>query len=368
MRRIAQLIALVALCSSATAQTTVKGEYLAAKGKPTPKFAYLFTSGNSKGMQAKIENGTFGFELPAQPQSSYYYTSIFIYFSSKAPFGMPDRVKEKRHDFVLEEGPISVTYNSAKDYFIARGGVLNEHKNRINAIDSVRFQEYKAKKANPDAINQKAVKAYLNLVRECPTSPIYQGYISFATMLLPKDTASYRELSTLYQSMPADFKESERGKRLASDIERIKLVYENTGKAVGASLADMQLTGQDKAPTKLSANGSRLILLDFWATWCGPCKKAQPKLAELQSKYGAKGLSVVGVSMDKNITDWTSYLKGKPHSYTQLWTDWEKAKKHPLLTQIQHVPTLVLVDAKTMRVVRWDVKVDDVEKEIKELL
>lgn len=366
MRRIAQLVALVALCSSATAQTTVKGEYLAAKGKPTPKFAYLFTSSNSKGLQAKIENGKFGFELPAQEKNKLTYA--FIYFSSKAPFGMPERVKEKRHDFVVEEGTISATYNSAKDYFVAKGGILNEQQDRINAIDSVRFQEYKAKKANPDAINQKAVKAYLNLVRECPTSPIYQGNFSFATMLLPKDTASYRELSTLYQSMPADFKESERGKRLVADIERIKLVCENKGKVIGASLADLQLTGQDKAPTKLLANGSKLILLDFWATWCGPCKKAQPKLAELQSKYGAKGLSVIGVSLDDKIADWTSYLKSKPHSYTQLWTDWEKAKKHPVLTQIQHVPTLVLVDAQTMKVVRWDIKVDDVEKEVKELL
>ena len=366
MRRIAQLIALVALCSSATAQTTVKGEYIAAKGKSTPKFAYLFTEGKSKGMQAKITNGKFGFELPVQEKNKLTYA--FIYFSSKAPFGMPERVKEKRHNFVVEEGAVSVTYNSAKGYFVAKGGILNEHKDRINAIDSIRMEEYKAKKANYDAINQKAVKAYLNLVRECPTSPIYQGYISFATMLLPKDTASYRELSTLFQSMPADFKESERGKRLAADIERIKLVYENKGKVVGACIADLQLTGQDKTTTKLSANGSQLILLDFWTTWCGPCKKAQPKLAELQNKYGPKGLAVIGVSMDKKIADWTNYLKSKPHTYTQLWTNWEKAKEHPLLTQIQHVPTLVLVDAQTMKVVKWDVKVDDVEKEITQLL
>ena len=65
---------------------------------------------------------------------------------------------------------VVVIYNSVKDYFFVKGGMLNEHKNRINAIDSVRFQECKAKKPNYDAINQKAAKAYLNLVRECPTS------------------------------------------------------------------------------------------------------------------------------------------------------------------------------------------------------
>lgn len=366
MKRIAQLIALVALCSSATAQTSVKGEYIAAKGKPTPKFAYLFTSGKSKGMQAKITNGKFGFELPAQEKNKLTYG--FIYFSSKAPFGMPERIKEKRHDFVVEEEAVSVTYNSAKFYFVAKGGILNQQQKRINTLDSIRFLEGRAKNANFEAINQKAAKAYLNLIRECPTSPVFQQHFMFAAMLLPKDSATYRELSTQFQIMPSDFKESEGGKRLASDIERIKLVYENKGKVVGASIADLQLTKSDKTTTKLTANGSKLILLDFWTTWCGPCKKAQPKLAELQNRYGAKGLSVIGVSLDDKVKDWISYLKSKPHTYTQLWTDWEKAKEHPLLTQIQHVPTLVLVDAQTMKVVKWDVKVDDVEKEISLLL
>jgi Thiol-disulfide isomerase and thioredoxins len=366
MKRIVQLIALVALCGSATAQTTVKGEYISTKGRPTPKFAYLFTSGNSKGIQSKIENGKFGFELPAQDKGKLTYG--FIYFSSKTPFGMPERIKEKRHDFVVEKGAVSVTYNSAKSYFVAKGGVLNQQQRRIYALDSIRELEARAKNANFDAINQMAGREYLNMVRECPTSPVAQNYFCYAPSVLPKDSATYKELSTLFQSMPADFKESEKGKRFAADIERIKLLYKNKGKVVGASIADLQLTGPDKTTTKLSANGSKLILLDFWATWCGPCKKAQPKLAELQNKYGSKGLSVIGVSLDKNITDWTSYLKSKPHTYTQLWTDWEKAKEHPLLTQIQHVPTLVLVDAQTMKVVKWDVKVDDVEKEITQLL
>lgn len=366
MKRITQLIALVALCSSATAQTTVKGEYISTKGKPTPKFAYLFTSAKSKGMQAKITNGKFGFELPAQEKDKLTYG--FIYFSSKAPFGMPERVKEKRHDFVVEEGAVSVTYNSAKSYFVARRGILNQQQRRVYAIDSIRELEARAKNANFEAINKKTGKEYLNMVKEYPTSPIAQNYFCYAPSFFPKDSATYKELSTLFQSMPADFKESERGKRLATDIEQIKLFFENRGKIIGASLADLQLIGQDKTTTKLTANGSQLILLDFWTTWCGPCKKAQPKLAELQNKYGSKGLAVIGVSMDKNITDWTNYLKSKPHTYTQLWTDWKKAKEHPLLTQIQHVPTLVLVDAQTMKVVKWDVKVDDVETEIDQLL
>jgi peroxiredoxin len=42
-----------------------------------------------------------------------------------------------------------------------------------------------------------------------------------------------------------------------------------------------------------------VVLLDFWAMWCGPCRLIQPKLSALQAKYGAQGLSVVGITTDE---------------------------------------------------------------------
>lgn len=51
---------------------------------------------------------------------------------------------------------------------------------------------------------------------------------------------------------------------------------------------------------KLSDLRNRPVIVDFWATWCGPCKASMPHLNEMQSRYGAKGLSVVGMSVDEN--------------------------------------------------------------------
>ena len=56
-----------------------------------------------------------------------------------------------------------------------------------------------------------------------------------------------------------------------------------------------QLNGQ---PLQLSAYRGKVVLLDFWATWCTPCREETPHLVELQSKYRDQGLQVIGVSMD----------------------------------------------------------------------
>lgn len=56
-----------------------------------------------------------------------------------------------------------------------------------------------------------------------------------------------------------------------------------------------QLNGQ---PLTLSSYRGKVVLLDFWATWCVPCREETPRLVELQQKYGDRGLQVIGISMD----------------------------------------------------------------------
>ena len=56
-----------------------------------------------------------------------------------------------------------------------------------------------------------------------------------------------------------------------------------------------QLNGQ---PLQLSSYRGKVVLLDFWATWCVPCREEIPHFVELQQKYGAQGLQIIGVSMD----------------------------------------------------------------------
>jgi thiol-disulfide isomerase/thioredoxin len=56
-----------------------------------------------------------------------------------------------------------------------------------------------------------------------------------------------------------------------------------------------QLEGKD---LRLSSSRGKVVLLDFWASWCDPCREETPHLIELQNKYAGRGLQIIGVSMD----------------------------------------------------------------------
>ena len=61
-----------------------------------------------------------------------------------------------------------------------------------------------------------------------------------------------------------------------------------------------ELKGVDAKPVKFSDFAGKVVILDFWATWCGPCRMEIPGFIELQKQYADKGLVVVGVSLDQD--------------------------------------------------------------------
>lgn len=63
---------------------------------------------------------------------------------------------------------------------------------------------------------------------------------------------------------------------------------------------DFELKDASGAPVKLSDYAGKVVLLDFWATWCTPCKDSIPWFNELHEKYGPRGFAVLGVSMDES--------------------------------------------------------------------
>lgn len=66
----------------------------------------------------------------------------------------------------------------------------------------------------------------------------------------------------------------------------------------GTIAPDFNLTQLDGQPLQLSSYRGKIVLLDFWATWCDPCREETPHLVELQQKYADRGLQIIGVSMD----------------------------------------------------------------------
>lgn len=81
---------------------------------------------------------------------------------------------------------------------------------------------------------------------------------------------------------------------------------------------DFTLKDMDGNDVKLSAYKGKVILLDFWATWCGPCKLEIPWFVEFQTKYGSKGLQALGVSVDDTVDKLKPYVAQLKMNYPVL--------------------------------------------------
>jgi len=111
----------------------------------------------------------------------------------------------------------------------------------------------------------------------------------------------------------------------------------------------------------------KILLLDFWATWCHGCKQEMPWFADLDSKYGQSGLQVVGVSMDDD--GWkavTPFIKSAGVPYQIVLGDDRIAKSY----QIEGMPDTFLIDAdgRIAAVYRGMVDREDTERNVQSLL
>jgi thiol-disulfide isomerase/thioredoxin len=106
----------------------------------------------------------------------------------------------------------------------------------------------------------------------------------------------------------------------------------------------LELTGATAKGLVFDWNSYRgkVVLVDFWATWCGPCRKAMPQMKEVYEKHREQGLEVVGVSLDKDAAALAQYLEENRIAWENLAGDETQALAEKY--GVRSIPTLMLVD------------------------
>jgi len=110
--------------------------------------------------------------------------------------------------------------------------------------------------------------------------------------------------------------------------------------AVGRKAPPFSVEGLDGASLTLEQYAGRVLVLDFWATWCGPCRQAMPELGRLHERYEAEGLSIVGIT-DENRGKVMGFLKQTPVPYT-IAIDTTRAAAQAY--KVTALPTVWVVD------------------------
>lgn len=109
----------------------------------------------------------------------------------------------------------------------------------------------------------------------------------------------------------------------------------------GDPAPDFQLPGL-REPVQLAGLRGKVVYLDFWASWCGPCKQSFPWMNDLQKRYGAQGLQVVAVNVDTHMDAATRFLAEVPVNFTVAF---DNKGSSPRQYAIKGMPTSVLIGA-----------------------
>ena len=107
----------------------------------------------------------------------------------------------------------------------------------------------------------------------------------------------------------------------------------------GQIAPEFKLPGK-AGPVQLSSLRGKLVYVDFWASWCGPCKQSFPWLNEMQAKYGAAGFEVVGVNLDNNREDAEKSLQSTSPNFTIAY---DTRRQTPDKYAVRGMPSSVLV-------------------------
>ena len=137
--------------------------------------------------------------------------------------------------------------------------------------------------------------------------------------------------------------------------------------AIGQFAPDFTLNDSTGNPISLSSLKGKILLVDFWAAWCGPCRAENPNVVKAWQKYKDKGFDVLGVSFDTNREKWLKAVKDDKLTWTQVSDLKGWGNEAGKLYGINLIPANVLLD-KDQKIIASGLRGEQLFKKLEELL
>lgn len=190
-------------------------------------------------------------------------------------------------------------------------------------------------------------------------------YAAVKTIDRTKDFATYEKT---VQQLAVSFQQSPKVKAIFIEYESIVALRQANDKfAPGKAAPDFEETKLDGSTMKLSDLKGKVVLLDFWASWCGPCRRENPAVVQLYNKYKDDGFTIMSVSMDKDKSKWEAAIKKDNLSWPNHVSDlkgWSSAAGK--IYGVGSIPYTVLIDAEG-KIIRTKLRSDDLKIELAKL-
>jgi peroxiredoxin len=147
-----------------------------------------------------------------------------------------------------------------------------------------------------------------------------------------------------------------------------KNLREQLGINIGAIAPEINLKSPDGKLIALSSLKGKVVLLDFWASWCRPCRVENPNVVKLYNKYKDRGFTVYSVSLDQNKDKWMAAINKDQltwSNHVSELTGWKSSAGNKY--GVSSIPKTFLIDANG-KIIAYDLRGNDLEKKLSEIL
>jgi peroxiredoxin len=257
---------------------------------------------------------------------------------------------------------IKVEGSSSHVDFVEFNKIFNPLIAELNGFAALIQREQDEKKKEDlfkkyDSVSKKVDAEVGNFVASKKSSFVSAFLLSVSSQV----TADPIVLEQRFNMLSEEVRNSEIGKGLANSIAYFKVG------AVGTDALDFTQNDVKGNPVKLSAFKGKYVLLDFWASWCKPCRLENPNVVKVYNKFKSKNFTVLGVSLDQSKDAWVKAIESDKLAWNHV-SDlkyWENAVAQ--MYHVQSIPGNYLIDPNG-KIVARDLRGEDLEKKLCELL
>lgn len=246
-------------------------------------------------------------------------------------------------DFYLENGNITIKGEryGAKATGTPTNAQYNEYQTDINSMGNELYSLNVSIGMEQDVAKRDSLKAEfkskqasqrkkeIDFIRRYPGSPVSGRIVEYLSRSM-----SASQTLELVNMLSAESQQDESMQQVKKKAEQLAKVE------AGAVAPDFSLPTDKGEKLSLGSRRGKYVLIDFWASWCAPCRASFPAVAKLNEKYG-KHLTILGVSLDRGEEAWRKALAEEKCTWVQLWDEKGVAAK---AYAVSAIPLLVLVD------------------------
>ena len=328
------------------------------EGMPDGKAIIATVNGSSLDTLAKadVKNGSFEFTgNVSEPTGAYI---MVIGQRGAIPFMLENA------NITISAGQAGLTVTGSEgqkiyDQFMAINATAQQEAMKLQ-------QEYQA--ANGDQAKIQAIQeAYAKLMTDVQAKETElikanpDSYVSAFVIASGMGQMEYEQLKERYNLLGEKAKASAQGKAIAAQIAKL----EST--AIGQIAPNFTITTPEGESISLYDIKGKVKLIDFWASWCGPCRGENPHVVEIYKEYHPKGLEIFGVSLDNNKEAWVKAIAddGLVWKHGSDLKGWQSAPAQ--LYSVTGIPHTVLLDENN-KIIAKNLRGDELKQKIAELL